>query len=158
MFACRILNILVTPVAIVTIPFQIVTTAVGGCLVSCSLGLLLLPLSAVWAVLLGLLLGTSWLWDLAERLRVGAIVALAHIPLAVIGIPLALVSAVYVALIPSMGEIESRHTKMYLCWVWPFSLDYWHFSIRTKPIDTPRLQQRYDRLLRALRVAGVHIP
>jgi len=154
MLACRILRILVTVFSIVTVPLQLVTTLVGGCLVSCTFGLLLLPLSAVWMVLLGLLLGTSWLWDRAERLRFGPLIALAHIPLAVVGIPLALLSETYVSLVPSMGEFESRHMKLVTCWVWPFSLDYWRFRVRRSPVDTPQNEQRFATLVGALSIAA----
>ena len=155
MLACRILNVLVTVFSVVTIPLQVVTTAVGGCLVSCTFGLLLLPLSAIWMVLLGLLLGTSWLWDRAERLRFGPLVALAHIPLAIVGIPLALLSEIYAALIPSMGDLESRKIKLIICWVWPFSLDYWRW--RSGPLDDAIDLERIHRLSRALRIAKVRV-
>jgi hypothetical protein len=154
MLACRILNILVSVFSIVTVPLQLLTTLVGGCLVSCTFGLLLLPLSIIWMVLLGLLLGTSWLWERAECLGFGPLVVLAHIPLAVVGIPLALVSETYVSLVPSMGEIESRYTKLVTCWVWPFSLDYWRFRIRRSPVDTPENQHRFARLVGALHIAA----
>ena len=158
MLACRILNVLVTVFSVVTIPLQLVTTAVGGCLVSCTLGFALLPLSVVWVVLLALLLGTSWLWDRAERLRFGPLIALAHVPLAVVGIPLALLSELYVALVPSMGDFEGRLTKLTTCWVWPFSLDYWHFSVRQAPVDTPEAEERCERLLQALHIDGLKSP
>jgi hypothetical protein len=170
MLACRILNVLVTIFLVVTIPLQVVTTAVGGCLASLTLGFLLLPLSAVWMVFLGLLLGTSWLWDRAERLRLPPLVVLVHIPLAVVGIPLALLSAIYAALLPSMGDIESRHMKIVTCWVWPFSLDYWKFATWLRQTENEHEDPKVmvskmiahdyaplatPRLLHALRIAGV---
>jgi len=159
MLACRILNVLVTVFSVVTIPLQVVTTAVGGCLVSCTLGFLLLPLSVIWAILLGLLLGTSWLWERAERLRLPPLVALAHIALAFVGIPLALLSEIYVSLVPSMGDFEGRLIKLVTCWVWPFSLDYWQFRLRGAPDDTPATRLRYERVVQALRIAHApHVP
>jgi len=158
LLACRILNVLVTLLAWVTVPLQLVTTFVGGCLVGCTFGLLLIPLSLIWMVFLGLLLATSWVWDRVEVLRVPALVAVVRIPIAIVGIPLALVAEIYVSLVPSMGEFEGRKEKLVTCWVWPFSLDYWRFSLRTKPLETPEDERRYDQLVRALAIAGVRIP
>lgn len=118
-------------------PVQRVTTSVGGCLVSLTFGLLLIPLTMIWSVLfLWPLLGLSWAWDKVPLLR---------IPLAVVGIPLAAVGATYVALVPSMGDMESRVIKMVLCETWPFSLDYFR-SLRG--IDVPD----YERLVQIKKV------
>jgi len=163
MLACRILNVLLTAFMVVTIPLQAVTTTVGGCLVSLTLGFLLLPLNAIWGILLGSLLATSWLWDRAERLRLPPLVVLAHIPLAIVGIPLALLSAIYASLIPSMGDIESRHMKIVTCWVWPFSLEYRQFlrRIENAPDIVSMIGALDDapaaklRVVHALRIAGV---
>ena len=115
MWANRILNLLANFAALVTLPLVWVSTFVLGIAASLTFGLILLPLSLIWTVVfLGPLLGLSWLWDRVPLLR---------LPLAVIGIPLALLGSVFVALIPSMGEMESRQQKLYLCWAWPFSLD-----------------------------------
>ena len=158
MLACRILNILIAVFAWVVVPVQFVTTAVGGCLVSCTFGLLLLPLSLVWLILAGLLVGTSWLWEQAGVLRVPPLVAIARIPIAVIGIPLALLSEIYVCLVPSMGELESRLTKLITCWVWPFSLDYWRFYILGRPLDSADAERRYYQLQEAAPIAGIVLP
>jgi hypothetical protein len=112
------------------VPVQLVTTSVGGCLVSLTFGLLLIPLTIIWRVLFSWpLLGLSWAWDKVPLLR---------IPLAVVGIPLAAVGATYVALIPSMGDMESRVMKMVLCETWPFSLDCFR-SLRG--VDVPDYQR-----------------
>jgi len=50
-------------------------------------------------------------------------VPLLRIPLGFIGIPIAVLGSVFTCLMPSMGEIESRVTKLLLCQTWPFSLD-----------------------------------
>ena len=157
MLACRILNILVTILGFVTLPVQVVTTFVGGCLVSCTFGLLLLPLNLVWVVLLGLLLGTSWMWDRADLTRIPTLTAIARVPVAIIGIPLALLSQTFNCLVPSMGELEARRTKIMLCWVWPFSLDYWRFMLGGTPAETPEAALRYERLEDALRIASGHV-
>jgi hypothetical protein len=119
------------------VPVQLVTTSVGGCLVSLTFGLLLIPLTVIWKTFfLWPLLGLSWAWDKVPLLR---------IPLAVVGIPLAAVGATYVALVPSMGDMESRVIKMVLCETWPFSLDYFR-SLRR--IDVPD----YERLVQIKKV------
>lgn len=158
MLACRINNILVTVLSPVTIPVQLVTTFIGGCLVGCTMGLLLFPMDAIWIVLMGLLVGTSWLWSKASALRLPVFVALARIPIAVIGIPLAVIAEIYVTLIPHMGNWEGRMTKLTTCWIWPFSLDYLRFSLRSNPIETPEDEARYRQLVRAGEIAGVRLP
>ena len=136
MLANRILNVITTILAWPTVPVQIVTTFVGGCLVSVTFGLLLIPISIIWQMLLWPLLGLSWLWDKTPFLRV---------PLAVIGIPLAALAATFVALMPSMGEMQARAVKLVLCETWPFSMDYWR---SLKGMDVPD----YDRLHRIKQV------
>jgi hypothetical protein len=98
-WACRINNILVTIFSVVTIPLQLVTTFVDGCLVSCTFGLLLLPMDAIWLVFMGLLLGTSWLWERTAIL--GWLALLVRIPLALIGLPIAL-----------LAEVSSAHRRL----------------------------------------------
>lgn len=68
-------------------------------------------------------------------------VPLLRIPIAIVGIPLAAVGTTFVALVPSMGEMAARASKLVLCGTWPFSLDYWR-SLRG--IDVPD----YERLTR----------
>ncbi len=115
--ANRILNLVTAILAWPTLPVQVVTTSVGGCLISLTFGLLLIPLGIIWNVFfLWPLLGLSWAWDKVPLLR---------IPLAIVGIPLAAVGATYVALVPSMGDMGSRVMKLVLCETWPFSLDFW---------------------------------
>jgi len=136
MLANRIINILNSLLTPITIPLQLVTTSVGGCLVALTFGLLLLPLSLVWMVLfMGPLLGMSWLWDRVWPLR---------IPLAVIGVPLAVLGAIYTSLVPSMGEMDARATKLLICWTWPFSLDFLHYQ--SNPDWRELGEERWERL------------
>lgn len=119
MWANKIIDIFVTILAIFVVPVQLVTTLILGLLVSLTGGLLLYPISLIWVVLfLGPLLGLSWLWQNIPLLR---------IPLGIIGIPIAILGTVFTCLMPSMGEIDSRVTKLLLCQTWPFSLDCWSF-------------------------------
>jgi len=111
------------------LPLQFVTTFVLGILCSLTFDLPLFPLSLIWIVcFLGPLLGLSWLWERIPLLR---------IPLAVIGIPLAVVANTYVALVPSLGELDSRISKFLLAESWPYSLDLWRL-VRNKSFpDSP---------------------
>ena len=123
MWAYRVLKVLLMLIAWFVIPIQHVTTFVLGILVSVTFGLLLLPMSFIWiALFLGPLLGLSWVWEKAPFLR---------IPTAVIGIPLAFVGNTYASLMPSMGELDSRISKLLLSESWPYSLDCWRL-IKTK--------------------------
>jgi len=139
----KIILALSGPIAIVVLPIQLVTTFVGGCLVSVTFGLLLIPLSFIWIVLfLGPLVATSWLWDRVAILR----------PFAdLIGIPLALLGSVFVALTPHMGEMESRREKLRICWTWPFSLDYMRYQ-QGKLDGDGRRTLRIEKVLAAVRV------
>jgi hypothetical protein len=120
MLANRIVNVLSSLLSPITIPLQLVTTSVGGCLVAMTFGLLLLPLSLIWLVFfMNPLLSLSWLWDRVWLLR---------IPLALIGVPLAVLGAIYTSLVPSMGEMDARATKLLICWTWPFSLDFLRYQ------------------------------
>lgn len=154
LLACRILNVLVTVSLWVTTPLRLVTHFVGGCLVSCTFGLLLLPADLVWLVLLGLLLATSWVWERIEVLRVPVLVSLVRILMAIIGIPLGLLSATCTSLVPPMGELESWGTKVFMANVWPFTLDYWRFYIRFAPLDSPDAERRYRQLAQAARIVA----
>jgi len=117
MLAHRILSLSLMAVAWLIIPLQLVTTFVLGTLVSITFGLLLYPISLIWIVIfLGPLLGLSWTWEKVPLLR---------IPLALIGLPLAFFANIYVCLMPSMGELDSRVSKLLISESWPYSLDCW---------------------------------
>jgi len=114
MWANKILDTLITISAFVVLPVQLVTTFVLGLLVNLTFGLFLIPISLVWiALFLGPLLGLSWLWGKTPLLRV---------PVAVLGIPLALLADTYACLMPSMGETKSRVEKILMCQTWPFTV------------------------------------
>lgn len=121
MIANRILNTILTTTAIIVLPFQIVSTLVLGLATKLTFGLLLIPLSIVWALLLFPMIGLSWICNKAPALRdiIG-----------IIFIPWAFVASTYVALIPSMGQLESRASKLMLCGSWPFTWEFWQFLSR----------------------------
>ena len=118
MAANRTLNVVLTILAWVVLPLQIVTTLVLGILVSISFGILMLPISLVWMVLIGPLLGLSWVSHKAPLLRnlIGFIF-----------LPWAVVADIFVCLTPSMGELENRAAKLMLCNTWPFTWEFWQF-------------------------------
>jgi hypothetical protein len=96
------------------------STFLLGVLVTLTFGLLLLPISLVYIVfVLGPLLGLSWLWLRAP---------LARLPIALVGVPLAALGNAYTALMPAMGETDSRMTKLLLTGLWPYSLPYWQWD------------------------------
>ena len=116
MITNKIINSILTITAWIVLPVQIVTTFVLGVFVKLTFGLLLLPFSLIWIVLfLGPLLGLSFIWE--------------HTPLArplvsIVGIPFAVLGNIYVCLIPSMGETDSRILKLLYCQTFPFT---WFF-------------------------------
>jgi len=119
MAANRILNVILTALGWLIVPVQIITTFVLGILVYISFGLLLFPLSFIWMILFFPLLGASWLCDKVTTLR--NIIGL-------LGIPLAVAAHTYACLVPSMGELESRATKLMLTESWPFTWEFLQFQ------------------------------
>lgn len=116
MIANKIIHIIIAITGFIVIPVQIVTTFVLGLLVSLTFGLLLIPISLVWTVLfLGTLLGLSYVYERIAILRPF---------ISIIGIPLVVIGDTYVALMPSMGEMDSRYQKLVLCQTFPYT---WRF-------------------------------
>jgi hypothetical protein len=119
MWANRIVDAFLAILSLIFVPVGCVTTFVLGILVTVSFGLLLLPFSLFWVVLfMGPLLGLSWLWSKVPFLR---------IPVGCCGIPIAVIGYIYCVLLPSMGELDSRFSKLALCETFPFTLDCWAF-------------------------------
>ena len=123
----RILEIILGIISFVIVPIQLVTTFVLSILVSITFGLLLFPLSLVWSVLfLFPLVGLSYVYEKAPLLR---------IPIAIIGIPIAVLGNAYAAFIPSMGDMESRCTKLLITESFPFSWHYYQLTLRNPLIE-----------------------
>lgn len=99
----------------ITIPISLVTNLLGGCVVSCTFGLILIPLSLIWMVFLGLILGLSWLWE-----RVPWPV---QVLIAIVGVPVAAIASAYVLMIPEPEEDDSHRSKSLLCLTFPFEMD-----------------------------------
>lgn len=119
MVANRILNVVLTILAWIVLPLALVTTFVLGVLVSITFGLLLVPISLVWMILLlGPLLGLSWFCHKVPAFRN---------PVGVLFLPWAVLADTFVCLMPSMGELENRTAKLMLCATWPFTWEFWQF-------------------------------
>lgn len=95
----------------VLVPVEIVTTAVGGCLVALTFGVGFFVLSLIWLPFLVLLLGTSWLWLHAWYLRPILLVP---------GIVIAIVANLYVMLTPD-PEKDAKYAKLSIAQEWPLS-------------------------------------
>lgn len=121
MIANKILEILLLIFSFIIIPLQIVTTFILGLLVTITFGLLLFPISAIWIIcFLTPLIGLSYVYEKVHWLRV---------PVAIIGIPIAILGYSFSTLMPSMGETQSRVSKLLLCNIFPYT---WHCYQYTK--------------------------
>jgi len=116
MITNKIIHIFIAITGIIIIPIQIVTTFILGLFVSLTFNLLLIPISIVWtACFLGPLLGLSYVYERIAILRPF---------ISIIGIPLAVIGVTFVALLPSMGEMDSKYEKLILCRTFPYA---WRF-------------------------------
>lgn len=116
MLTNKIIYIVTVILGIVLLPVQAVSTFVLGLVVWLSFGVLLLPITLIWTVLFYFpLLGLSYLYDRIVFLR---------FCISIIGIPLTVMAEVFVALMPSMGEMDSRYQKLVLCGTFPYT---WRF-------------------------------
>lgn len=119
MIANRVLVVLIALCAWFVVPIQIFTTFILGLVVELSFGLLLLPVSIIWVMLLFSMLAISYL--------AGKSVILREV-LGFLFLPLALLAFMFVAFMPSMGEIENRTWKLMACETWPFTWDFWRYT------------------------------
>ena len=127
MIANRILDAILRISAFVVVPVQIVTTLVFGLVVTLTFGLFLLPISFIWVLLLIPMIALSWVCNKVPALRD---------VLGIIFIPWAVVAATFVALMPSMGELENRASKLMLCASWPFTWEFWRFLTRKLDLES----------------------
>ena len=128
MVANRVLFAILMVSAWVVIPLQLLTTLVLGLMVWLTFGLLLLPLSFIFLLMWGPLVALSWL---------GARVRYSRELVGLLGLPLAVVAEVYVALMPSMGELENRAAKMLLVRCYPYSWEFLRFETGHLDIESP---------------------
>ena len=85
---------------------QLISTLVLGIVVQITCGLALLPMSIPWIPMMLLMLGGSRLWMAAPVLRPVLLLPL---------LLLAHIAEKYVAFLPSMGEWDSRMSKLAIC-------------------------------------------
>ena len=119
MLANRILNILVSVSSVVVVPTQLITTFLLGLLVAMSFGIILIPLSAIWMLFLFPMLVAS---------RIASKYVWLRFFIGILGIPWAFAATIFIVLMPSMGEMESRAAKLMLCESWPYSWECWLFQ------------------------------
>ena len=108
-----------TTFSILFAPVALATTFLGGCLITLTLGLFLVPLNLAWLSLFYPLLGTSWLW-----LRVWWLRPILLIP----GIMLAILGWTFVQLTPMPEEAITGKKILYgyLAGEWPLTFSIWH--------------------------------
>lgn len=105
-------NLQVIKIALVVLlPLEIVTTAIGGCLITITFGIFTFLLTLIWWPFLVLLIGTSWLWLHAWYLR----------PILLIpGVLIAFLADMYVMLAPE-PENDAKIMKLAIAEEWPLS-------------------------------------
>jgi len=118
-----ILRIIILPINLILVP---PFTLVLGILVTVTFGILLMILSLVWLPLSGLILGSSWLW-----IKVPITRPFLFLP----GIAVAVVSDVYVSLIPDMGEKYQKLLKLGFCDSWPYSFLVYQLNLTVEQPD-----------------------
>jgi tetratricopeptide (TPR) repeat protein len=127
MIANRILHIVLNVTGLITIPVQFVSTFLLGIAVRLTFGLLLFPISLVWCCLLYPMLGLSWVCYKVPVLRN---------PIGILFIPWVVLALTFSALMPSMGEMDSRNVKLMLCWTWPFTYECNQFILRKLDLES----------------------
>jgi len=148
MNANRILSVILFVLSFVIIPLQLITTFVLGIAVHLTFGLLLLPISCIWMLLLFPMIGVSWL---AGRNRV-----LREI-LGFLFLPWAVIANSFAALMPSMGEVEDRASKLMLTASWPFTWELWEFFTHKRDLNAPDFASTALREVLARVASGVPI-
>jgi hypothetical protein len=107
----RVLTKAITSILVIILPVARVTSAVTGCLIVVTIGVLSFFFLFVWLPLYHLLIATSWLW-----LRVWYLRLILLIP----GVVIAFVSDIWVILTPDFRR-EAKQKKRAMCEEWPLS-------------------------------------
>ena len=138
----RLLDFLVTVVAIVTIPCKFVTTLVLGFLGSLPLiGLvILLLLSFIWMMFYGVLMLLGKLIDTCPEML--------GLPVGLLGLPIAFVGSIWVNLMPDMGEKKAKAVKQMTIDSWPYTTDFYRFTTTGKASqgDFVRVLESFSRV------------
>jgi hypothetical protein len=119
MLTNKIIFYITTFFSIIMLPIVPISTLLLGLLVSLSFGLLLIPISLVWSCFYFPLLGLSFVWEKYKILRPFALI---------IGIPLAILAYIFVGLMPSMGENDSKMAKLLSATTFPFTYSLLNFN------------------------------
>ena len=112
MLANKIISTICGLIAFLLIPIVPVTTIVIGLCVTLTFSLLLIPISIIWSCFYFLLLGLCFVWEKYKILRPVA---------SIIAVPFAIIGYVFVCLMPSMGENDSKIAKMLNTQSFPFN-------------------------------------
>jgi hypothetical protein len=72
-------------------------------------------------------MGLSYIWERLSFTRPFA---------SLLGIPLAVIADAYAAMMPSMGEMESRVSKILLCQTFPYTCRCWQFQVHGLKVDS----------------------
>lgn len=115
MFSNKLIHFFTTLLTPIILPIQIVSTLVLGTLITLSFNLFLVPLNLIWSCLFYLLLFFSYIYEKYPLTR---------FLVSLFGVPLAIITEIYVCLTPSMGDFNSRAGKMVFCYTFPFCWRY----------------------------------
>lgn len=135
MLTNKIIHLFTALLSLVLIPIAPISTFLLGLLVSLSFGLLLIPISLIWSCFYFPLLGLSFVWEHYKILRPFA---------AILAIPFAIVGYVFVGLMPSMGENNSKMAKLLNTTVFPYN---WTLFQHTRNSAYPITSGNYSKLL-----------
>lgn len=143
MWANKAIFAIVSIVAIPVVLLQVVTTTILGILEAITFGISSIPFSIVWIVIFyAPLMVLSWLWAKIWVLR---------IPIALIGIPLAVIGDAFVCLLPHGGDIANRTAKTIICETWPYSISMVGLMQAKLNLDSQEYENLASILLRLSR-------
>ncbi|MEM3502945.1 MAG: hypothetical protein QXJ62_03140 [Nitrososphaeria archaeon] len=121
MLTNKILRVILDLLSFIVIPVQFVTRFVLGLLNLLTFDLFSVIVSIIWTVIfLGPLLGLSYLY---EKLPISRFLV------SIVGIPWTAIADTFIVLMPTMGEIESRWSKMLLCETFPYSYEMFRVQL-----------------------------
>lgn len=142
MLTNNIIRFITGLLSILFIPIIPITTFLIGLLVSISFGLLLIPISIIWSIVFYFpLLGLSFVYENFNILRPFA---------AIIGIPFAVLGEVFVSLLPSMGENDSKMAKWLSTTTFPYTYSISVFTDSSKSKYLMKKDGHYELLLKIL--------
>ena len=142
MLTNNIIRIVTGLLSVVFIPIVPISTFFLGLLVTITFGQFLLLISLVWSIFFYFpLFGLSFVYENFKIIRPIA---------AIIGIPIAIVGEVFVSLMPSMGENDSKMAKWLSTTSFPFTYSILHFNNPKKLSYLMKNEGHYEMLLKIL--------